>query len=523
MENSLILNNNENQGVYKVSAYSPGKILVCGGYLVISPNYSGLVFNTDTYIQCFSKVLDLNNNEVDDKVFNSSSKSSFIIKILSKNFDITYYYAINIFINEKQEVEYRINEILDKNNKDNSMSNKYIYFSILVSLHFFILMNFGGQTENINNIVERISKVFNNDNEGKIKFLNLTIESDYRFYTYNKERYYSEDTSKEGKFSVKTGLGSSSALTSSLVTSLFMFFSLNFSPKGCEFAKDIFEKSNSKNEHTYLIRDSGLNFTSNLALAAYMANNLAQNKIGSGFDVQSCLLGSQIFKRILIPESSLKSILVYQGHSIIVNEEIYYKNYLNLITKYQEEMKIKYFPSSKIFDNKTIKHCLISIECGSDTRIMVPRVMKWAEANKKVETFDDDVFQKINEINNEIIQIFLQEEFKTNDNVFIKLKEKCFELRKNIKILSKACGVEIEPDILTNLMDRLLSMEDIIFAVCPGAGGYDSIFIMGVEKMQGQFKQSVASILEQFNSEENVKAYSIPIEITDSGTYIKIY
>jgi hypothetical protein len=83
--------------------------------------------------------------------------------------------------------------------------------------------------------------------------------------------------------------------------------------------------------------------------------------------------------------------------------------------------------------------------------------------------FDNEIFQNIDKINKEIIELFsnsndlYEEKSIFNEN----LRKLNIELRKNIKILSNLTNVEIEPNILTNLIDSLLD-NGVMFAICPG-------------------------------------------------------
>ncbi len=170
-----------------------------------------------------------------------------------------------------------------------------------------------------------------------------------------------------------------------------------------------------------------------------------------------------------------------------------------------------------------LKCCLISIECGSDTRLLVSKLMKWAEDNKINEIFDDDLFQNINRINLELIKQFENlnyssiEEFSKSQEKNL-IKELCYELRNYIKKLSNNSGVEIEPDVLTQLLDSLMDNDIIITGICPGAGGYDGVFVMGYGD---SFVSSVKQVLEKFNEKSySFKAYYIPLEIDSRGTTI---
>ena len=36
-------------------------------------------------------------------------------------------------------------------------------------------------------------------------------------------------------------------------------------------------------------------------------------------------------------------------------------------------------------------------------------------------------------------------------------------------------GCDIEPDVSTFIIDKMTELEEVVYGVCPGAGGYDAI------------------------------------------------
>jgi phosphomevalonate kinase len=199
-----------------ITARSPGKILACGGYVIISPNHQGLVFTSATFFECKIKST--------GGMINYNNTGNIYIKVFSTNFNQTYNYAI--------QIDNKSIKILTLDDNDNS----FIKFSILMAFYFHFNLN------------------INEDDLNLLKNLciEITLDSDYRFYSYK------TGISKTGK--VKTGLGSSSALVSSLTSSLLVFLNKNNSPTQGS------------------IRN--LNSISHIALlSAYYANNLAQNKV----------------------------------------------------------------------------------------------------------------------------------------------------------------------------------------------------------------------------------------------------
>lgn len=53
-------------------------------------------------------------------------------------------------------------------------------------------------------------------------------------------------------------------------------------------------------------------------------------------------------------------------------------------------------------------------------------------------------------------------------------KEKSKDYRNILKSLGEKCGVEIEPDTITLILDYISNISKIIYSICPGAGGYDA-------------------------------------------------
>ena len=95
-------NNNNNNN--KLITSSPGKILLSGGYLIINPNYQGLVLCSKTYFTCEGKIYNNKNNKN-----NNNQISNFKIIVNSLNFKKSYFYVLTIY--EEKEKENSIKEI----------------------------------------------------------------------------------------------------------------------------------------------------------------------------------------------------------------------------------------------------------------------------------------------------------------------------------------------------------------------------------------------------------------------------
>jgi phosphomevalonate kinase len=177
------------------------------------------------------------------------------------------------------------------------------------------------------------------------------------------------------------------------------------------------------------------------------------------------MLGSHIFQRKNITEDFTQRRKINEKsdrYSYIINQMNSHR-FFSFITDYFDSYinKIKYVKFPENF-----KACLISIESGSDTRIFVSKVLQWAEANKNKELFDTKIFQEINDINEKIIKIIGENSFYLTDTVD-HIRTLNIELRKCLKLLSNFSGVEIQPMIMTKLLDSL-EANGIVFSICPG-------------------------------------------------------
>ena len=314
----------------------------------------------------------------------------------------------------------------------------------------------------------------------------INIKGDHRFYSYK--------DSKESDNSIKTGLGSSSALISSITSNMMLL---------------LYGKENIKVNSINKIDNNELKCL--IVLSSLLANNFAQNKIGSGFDIISSLLGSQVFHKYNNTLSFIHPFLFDEDNQKVLNNFIdeYNSKYLSLI---------KYMKDTSLIQNTKLQIRLISIECGSDTRIFVKKVTEYAKANMTTYLFDDKLFYQLNTINQSLISLFLSNDFSSL--LLPKIKEHCLSYRNLLQQISTATKVDIEPSILSPLLDSLISKENILFAICPGAGGYDSIVVLGTE--EDNFNKEVNDCVESFNSSHsNIKAYIISANISNKGTLIE--
>ena len=102
------------------------------------------------------------------------------------------------------------------------------------------------------------------------------------------------------------------------------------------------------------------------------------------------------------------------------------------------------------------------------------------------------------------------------DKDYILLKENCIKYRSILRKISEESKVDIEPNILTPLLDDLINLNDIIYAICPGAGGYDSIIIMAKENTNiSDLIKKINDLIEKFNRENKDKKLDIKANLLD--------
>lgn len=457
----------ENINQKKIVTKSPGKSLLSGGYLILDKSKRGLVINTDTYMSCES------NFQYKKRKKSENNYLSFTIhsEYLNETFNYISYFEK---IKTRKEKTENINElkIIEKNNKN----NKWIQNCIISSLLFYLTQN-----DNLNDTL------FNKNKEIEI---NVLIKSDYRFFSYSKE-----NLSKN----IKTGLGSSSALISSLTSNLILLYQ--------------YLLTNKKNKEKIIIKEIDDKIIQSLILGAcLLSNNLSQNKIGSCYDIISVLFGSQVFIQ------SQKNIFINSPFNLNNENKILIKDF----TLY---LRNEYIPNILFLneDNHLLKNniCFISIEMGSDTRIFVKKVLEYANNKKTNKLYDDELFSNLNDINEQIINIFIN-----NLNNKMLLKELCKKYRNILRLISKESKVDIEPEILTPLLNRLIFNEKIIYSICPGAGGYDSIIIIGKDNInKEELNQEIKKIINEFNDinkDKLIKAYLLDANLSKNfGTIIE--
>ncbi|RIA82680.1 phosphomevalonate kinase [Glomus cerebriforme] len=303
----------------------------------------------------------------------------------------------------------------------------------------------------------------------------------------------------------KTGLGSSAALITSLVSALFVHFGV---------------VSNQTNDNDRKLIHN----------VAQFCHCLAQGKVGSGFDVSAAIWGSHIYKRF--SPNILENVMNQNVDISILN---------NLID-----------PASSKWDNQVTKFSLphgfklvlADVDAGSNTPSMVGKVLKWHKDNiDRANTLWDTLASHNTIISNNLRRLnknheqdkelyinaikicesvkasewaLLTEQNPNNNNValFSATFTTFQRIRELLREMTELSQVPIEPPKQTKLLDACNEIPGTIMAGIPGAGGYDAIFCIGIgnsfssqiEKLWNSWEEmSVGPLL----SRESSKGYMI--------------
>lgn len=280
----------------------------------------------------------------------------------------------------------------------------------------------------------------------------ISILADDDYYSQTVEASTSPTETKAGfaSFGVKlsdahkTGLGSSAALVTSLVSALLLFYAGQASGE------------------SPLPRQT----IHNLAQAAHCA---AQGKVGSGFDVAAAVYGSCLYRRFT------PTILEGVGDSASAGfgERLHLcVDDLEIERKWDVEVASQ---AVKIPDSLVLVMC--DVDCGSETPGMVRKVLQWRKEDAgEASLLWNALQQGTEELCLELRR--LAEVEGIADDGFRALGDIILTIRSLVRDMSVKSAVPIEPPVITELLDFCTSLPGVVGGVAPGAGGYDAVALL---------------------------------------------
>ncbi|KAK1948329.1 Phosphomevalonate kinase [Phytophthora citrophthora] len=279
------------------------------------------------------------------------------------------------------------------------------------------------------------------------------------------------------KVALKTGMGSSAALVTSLVAALVAFF-----VPAMEIDKE----------------QKDLELVHNLA---QLSHCYVQRKIGSGFDVSAACFGSQRYTRF--PASTLNSFTL---EDTLKPREIAKCIEDRALWNTSNRVNPVRLPSSF--------HLMMGdVSSGSATVSMVRQVMKWQkEQPEQAKRVMDAIhrqnlevergFAEICELEDsvsvdwEAMVVQSCEQWSSSDArvgaVLLRIRQAFSRFRDLMREMGTSAGVHIEPPEQTAILDATLAIPGVLLAGVPGehsmnlAGGYDAICVVVIHERSFQ-------------------------------------
>lgn len=429
--------------------------------MVLDEQYSGVVLSSTArfYSQVETKILN-------DKDAVSASSSEwhqlFPLTLESKQFD----QRIDGWIEENDARRFRFQL------RETSHRNSYIEETVLCALNGIAGLQALKSNDTFQHLKETNAGVHvtlrgDNDFYSQVQRLQDAKLPLRRAHLKTLEAFLPPTMEERGgkHVALKTGMGSSAALVTSLVAALVSFFvpSMNFDEE-----------------------QQDLEVVHNLA---QLSHCYVQRKIGSGFDVSAACFGSQRYTRF--PSSILNA---FTSEDAMKPEEIAQCITNRTLWKTSSRVKPVRLPSSF--------HLMMGdVSSGSATVSMVRQVLKWQrEQPEDAKRVMDEIhghnlevergFAEICELeaacNNlidwEAMATQSREQWSAIDArigaILLRLSEAFSHFRVLMREMGISAGVPIEPPQQTAILDATLAIPGVLLAGVPGAGGYDAICVV---------------------------------------------
>ncbi|KAI9599155.1 ribosomal protein S5 domain 2-type protein [Syncephalis fuscata] len=440
---------------------APGKVLITGGYLVLDPAYRGLVLGTDA--RFYAAIQATTEQNVTSSALQPINR---LLRVKAPQFtDACWIYAI-----QWQSTSNTSWDLVDISEQHGYTAGKNPFVAAALRLTLAYAEHAIGTEQWLGRLPSSI--------------IEIIMLGDNDFYSQRDQlatRHLS--VSRDGLAALprfcptdrllrevhKTGLGSSAALTTSLVAAVLAFLGV------CE----------PDNEH-------GRNIIHNLAQACHC---YAQGKIGSGFDVSSAVTAGHAYRRFSpnVLNAFLASDEQQQQASIFA-----------LVSSKQQQQwnsSVTPFrlPSSLIL-------MMADVDAGSHTPSMVSKVLAWRKREpeqaaalwKELDRRNELVLSSLARLGElyttnpvdykqaiSICQSLPADQWPTTSgliaiDLLIEVHTTFQDIRRLLCDMGNAADVPIEPHDQTQLLDACLTVPGVLMAGVPGAGGNDAVFCIAL-------------------------------------------
>ncbi|KAJ4497135.1 phosphomevalonate kinase [Lentinula lateritia] len=430
---------------------APGKVLIAGGYLVLDPAYSGIVVSTSSRFYTVIQAL--------------AAGTTNTIRVRSPQFnDSTWTYSLSFNVH---------------NQRSSTSKNKFVHLALQ---HTISLACEARGVPAIQDLLARgldIAIVGDNDfysQRAQLVALNLprNLSSLASIQPFCPQGVTLSEVHK-------TGLGSSAALITSLVSGLLVH--LGVIPPSA------------------LLEDQGRarQLAHNLAQFIHC---LAQGKVGSGFDVSAAVFGSHLYTRF---DPSVIA-------SLMGGDPMQPKSLLPVVSPDNTSWNHRIRP----FQLPPLTRLMLAdVDAGSDTPSLIGKVQHWRKTEPEKA---NAVWTAIDQLNQSLsstllrLSVFHSEnpasyasivkfistlqplqwtadpslsEFETNVAAqFYQAHKITLEIRRSMREMGELAGAPIEPPEQTKLLDKCCFQAGVIGGGVPGAGGYDAVWLLMCEPEQ---------------------------------------
>ncbi|KAK0212677.1 phosphomevalonate kinase [Desarmillaria ectypa] len=469
---------------------SPGKVLIAGGYLVLDPTYSGIVVSASS--RFYTVITDGQPNQ---------------IRVRSHQFQAatwTYNVSWTPFVQVEQDSQ-------------QTSTNKFVHLALKKTLA--LVSEIKGLASLQDSLARGLDIAIAGDNDfysqrAKLASLDLprTITSLELI-----EPFAATGVSLSNVH--KTGMGSSAALITSLVSALLLH--LGAIPTSS------FSEVNS----------DGRRLAHNLAQYVHC---LAQGKVGSGFDVSSAVFGSHIYTRFapavlndLMSDNSTSTQLL-----------------LPVLSPFNEAWNYRVQP----FQLPPLTRIMLAdVDAGSDTPSLVGKVLKWRNEDSErasalwtaLDQLNQSLAQTLIQISNlytvdpqsyesavKYISSLNHFQWLANPDAppeempvistFYAAHTISESIREKMREMGTLADVPIEPEEQTKLLDACISLAGVIGGGVPGAGGYDAVWLLVLDPVDPSPDQPprvrVEHVWETYSSVSPLSA----VESLAKGTRVEV-
>ncbi|CDO69242.1 hypothetical protein BN946_scf185042.g144 [Trametes cinnabarina] len=438
-----------------------GKVLIAGGYLVLDKAYSGVVVSTSS--RFYTTIQSITSSA-------SSAQSPIQIRVRSPQFeDASWLYFVDF--DSPQTV--RVEHIAD-NATSATTKNKFVHLALQRTLALAAELKSVGTLQNTLSSGLDITIVGDNDfYSQRIQLIarNLppTLESLSKLPPFASTGVRLPDVHK-------TGLGSSAALITSLVSALLLHLGVIPSDS---FSADAEGGRNTASEGRKLAHN----------LAQYV-HCLAQGKVGSGFDVSAAVFGSQLYTRF--DPAVLAPLMNDEAPDQLLHPVL---SPTNSAWDHRVE-PFKLPPQTRLM--------LADVDAGSDTPSLVGKVLKWRQVNAdeakalwdKIDGLNRALSKTLLELSEKAarnpeayrkavkyISTIQSVQWLANPNIadnehhialkqviesFIDAHNLCQDIRENMRTMGERADVPIEPPEQTALLDSCIAVAGVIGGGVPG-------------------------------------------------------